>query len=153
ERLGSRVARADAHALPVPGASVDAAYLVWVLHLVADPTAVVAECARALGPEGRLLVVAGHPRTERAEDMIEFNHALDTLRESRPDTADAIVEWAAAAGLAPVEHREVAERHRQDPAGYADILEKRVFSFMWDLDDRTWNETVQPVIDGLRALP
>ena len=31
ERLGSRVARADAHALPVPTASVDGAYLVWVL--------------------------------------------------------------------------------------------------------------------------
>jgi len=153
ERLGSRVSRADAQALPVPAASLDAAYLVWVLHLVADPRAVVAECARVLRPDGRLLVVAGHPRTERAEDMTDYNKALDALRKSRPDTADAIVEWSSAAGLERVAYRELVETFHQSPADYADVLEKRSFSFIWDLDDRTWSDVVQPVIDGLRALP
>jgi len=153
ERLGSRVARGDAHALPVPGGSVDAAYLVWVLHLVADPADVVAECARVLRRGGRLLVVAGHPRTERAEDMTAYNNALDALRSGRRDTAEAIAQWAAAVGLQQVAYRELEDTFHQAPAEYADVLEKRTFSFIWDLDDHTWDEVVQPVIDGLRALP
>lgn len=153
ERLGSRVAQADAHALPVPTEAVDAAYLVWVLHLVAEPRAVMAECARVLRPHGRLIAVAGHPRVERAGDMTEHNNALDTLRKSRRDTAEAIVGWATAAGLERVASSELEETFHQTPAGYADVLEKRTFSFIWDLDDGTWNEVVQPVIDSLRALP
>jgi ubiquinone/menaquinone biosynthesis C-methylase UbiE len=153
ERLGSLVGRADGHALPLPAASVDAAYLVWVLHLVADPAAVVAECARVLAPGGRLLIVAGHPRSDRAEDMTAYYNALDRLRKNRPDTVDAITEWATAAGLRHFAYRELEETSQSSPADYVDVLEKRTFSFTWDLDDRTWNEIVQPVIDGLRALP
>ena len=153
DRLGSRVARADGHALPMPAASIDATYLVWVLHLVAEPTVVVAECARALAPGGRLLVVAGHPRIERAEDMTPHHNALNALRKSRRDTAEAIAQWATAAGLERVVYRELEETFHQAPAEYADVLETRTFSFVWDLDDRTWNEVVQPVIEGLRALP
>jgi ubiquinone/menaquinone biosynthesis C-methylase UbiE len=153
DRLGSRVARADAHALPLPAASVDAAYLVWVLHLVADPATVLAECERVLRPGARLAIVAGHPRTEDAEDMTGYNNALNTLRKGRRDTADAIREWASASGLTSVAYRELVETHLSAPSEYAEVLEKRTFSFIWDLDDRTWNDVVQPVIDGLRALP
>jgi ubiquinone/menaquinone biosynthesis C-methylase UbiE len=152
-RLGSRIARADAHDLPVPTASVDGAYLVWVLHLVADPPAVIAECARALRPGSRLVVVAGHPRTDDAGDMTEYSLRLDSLRKGRPDTAEAIVEWARTAGLEHLVHKELVETHASAPVEFADVIDKRSFSWIWDLDDKTWNESVQPVIDGLRALP
>jgi ubiquinone/menaquinone biosynthesis C-methylase UbiE len=104
DRIGSRVARADAHTLPVPPTSVDAAYLVWVLHLVADPPAVIAECARVLRPAGRLVAVAGRVRAEYG-DMQAHQDALDTLRNNRPDTAEATSEWAMAAGLRRVARR------------------------------------------------
>jgi ubiquinone/menaquinone biosynthesis C-methylase UbiE len=151
ERLGSRVVRGDAHVLPFHTAAIPAAYLVWVLHLVADPAAVIAECARVLEPSGRLAITAGRPRTE-AGDMTEFDAMLDTLRDKRTDTRDAMVEWATDAGLALVEAREVVESFRQKPADYADAIEMRTFSFIWDLDDETWATVVQPAIDGLRAL-
>jgi SAM-dependent methyltransferase len=152
-RLGSRIARADAQALPLPTAALDGAYLVWVLHLVADPAVVVAECARVLRPGARLAVIAGHPRTSDAEDMTEYNNALNVLREDRRDSAEAILGWAAAAGLTRIVVRELEETHPSSPAEYAGVLEKRTFSFIWDLDERRWNEIVQPIIDGLRALP
>jgi hypothetical protein len=56
-------------------------------------------------------------------------------------------------GLESVARRELVESHPSCPVEYADVLEQRTFSFIWDLDDRTWNDVVQPVIDGLRALP
>jgi len=151
-RIGSRIARADAHNLPVPTSSVDAAYLVWVLHLVAEPADVIAECARVLRPSGRIVVLTGRPRTQ-AEDMGEFEAVLDGLRETRRDTGDAVVQWATAAGLDVVTRRELKTEHWASPVEYADVVEQRTFSFLWDLDDRTWVEVVQPAIDGLRSLP
>jgi ubiquinone/menaquinone biosynthesis C-methylase UbiE len=151
-RLGSRVARADGHTLPVPSATVDAAYLVWVLHLVADPPSVIAECARVLRGGGALVAVAGRVHADYA-DMTAHNDALDTLRNDRPDTAEAVAEWATAAGLHTIAHRELNESHEATPAQFADVLERRVFSFLWDVDDQTWSDVVQPAIDGLRALP
>jgi ubiquinone/menaquinone biosynthesis C-methylase UbiE len=151
-RMGSRVARADAHFLPVPTASVDAAYLVWVLHLVAEPADVLADCARVLRASGRLVVLTGRPRTE-AEDMGGYEAVLDGLRETRRDTGDAVSEWASTAGLDVVIRREMVDEHPASPAEYADVVEQRTFSFLWDLDDETWGNVVQPVIDGLRALP
>lgn len=152
DRIGPHVARADAHALPVPATAVDAAYIVWVLHLVADPAAVVAECARVLRPSGRLVVAAGRVRA-KSGDMTAYSDALDALRNDRPDTAEATTDWAGAAGLRVVARRELDENHEATPAQFADVIEQRVFSFVWDLDDQTWAEVVQPVINGLRALP
>jgi len=151
-RLGSRIARADAHDLPVPASAVDAAYLVWVLHLVAEPAEVFAECARVVRPSGRLVVLTGRPRIE-AEDMSEFEAVLDGLRETRRDTGDAVAQWGTAAGLDLVTRREMMDEHPASPAEYADVIEHRTFSFLWDLDDETWATVVQPAIDGLRALP
>src|SRR5438270_11795507 len=85
--------------------------------------------------------------------MTDHNQALDDLRKNRPDTAKATTEWAAAADLERIVHRELEEVFQQRPVDLADALEKRTFSFLWDLDDRTWARVVQPTIDGLRSLP
>ncbi|HEV3354277.1 MAG TPA: methyltransferase domain-containing protein [Acidimicrobiales bacterium] len=151
-RLGSRVARADAHQLPIPTSAIDAAYLVWVLHLVAEPAEVLAECARVLRPSGRVAVITGRPRTE-AEDMTEQQAALDALRKTRRDTTDAVTEWGTAAGFEVVTRQEIEAEHWASPAEYADVIEQRTFSFVWDLDEATWASAVQPAIDSLRALP
>jgi SAM-dependent methyltransferase len=151
-RVGSRVARADAHGLPIPTSSVDAVYVVWVLHLVAEPADVLAECARVLRPSGRMVILTGRPRTE-AEDMGGYEAVLDGLREARRDTGDAVTEWGAAAGLKVVTRREMVEEHPASPAEYADVIEQHTYSFLWDLDEEIWASVVQPAIDGLRALP
>jgi len=151
-RIGSRVVRADAHSLPLMTSAVDSAYLVWVLHLVAEPAEVLAECARVLRPSGRIVVVTGRPRTQ-AEDMTEYEEVLDGLRRTRRDTGDAVTQWGTTAGLELVTRRELEAEHWQAPADLADVIEKRTFSFVWDLDEGTWTNVVQPAIDGLRSLP
>ncbi|MBV9283391.1 MAG: methyltransferase type 11, partial [Acidimicrobiia bacterium] len=75
------------------------------------------------------------------------------IRTDRPDNAEAVAAWAHAAGLERLAYKELVETHSSTPADFADVIEKRSFSWIWDLDEQTWNEVVQPVIDGLRALP
>jgi len=153
-RVGDRVARANAQALPVAGDSVPAAYVVWVLHVVAEPQAVVAECARALQRGGRLVVNAGRPRSETG-DMTPFDAQLAPLREARlnDDRAESVCRWAAAAGLVLAAHAERVGEFELSPAQLARNIERRSFSYTLDLDDATWAAQIQPVIDGLRALP
>lgn len=153
-RVGTRVACADAQALPVAGRSVPAAYAVWVLHLVGDPQAVVAEVARVLRPGGRLVVNGGRPRNESG-DMDPFDAQLARFREGRlnDDRPDNVRSWAEAAGLALADRAERVAEFELSPAEFANNVEQRVFSYTWDLDDATWQAHVQPIVDGLRVLP
>jgi len=57
ERLAGRVARADAAALPFADGSLAGVYAVWVFHVVGDPGGLLASCARALRPGGRVVAV------------------------------------------------------------------------------------------------
>jgi ArsR family transcriptional regulator len=59
--------------LPIDDASLDAAVLSLVLHLVVDPPAVLAEAARALRPGGRLLIIDMLPH-EREEYRSAMGH-------------------------------------------------------------------------------
>ncbi|TVP47550.1 MAG: methyltransferase domain-containing protein [Gemmatimonadales bacterium] len=61
----------DLESLPLDDGHLDAAFLVLVLHLVADPRAVLAEAARVLAPGGRLVVsdMRSHDREQYRADM------------------------------------------------------------------------------------
>ena len=98
-RLGSRVAVADAHRLPVRDRAVGAAYAVWVLHLVGDVGRVLREAARVLVPPGRLFVVPGE---SKHGDLTELDVVLRRLSRAvwrRPDAPDRVIALAADAGL------------------------------------------------------
>jgi hypothetical protein len=41
----------------------------------------------------------------------------------------------------------------QAPAEVADLLEQRVWSWLWSIDDTRWQESVVPAIATLRAMP
>lgn len=64
------VRQADMRHLPQPNATVDTIVLHQVLHFAAEPQVALAECARVLAPNGRLLVVdyAPHGREELREE-------------------------------------------------------------------------------------
>jgi ubiquinone/menaquinone biosynthesis C-methylase UbiE len=88
------IRQADMYQLPLPSASFDAVVIHQVLHYAERPAAVIAEAARVLRPEGRLVIVDFAP------------HALEFLRSEhahrRLGFADAeVAAWCAGAGLEP----------------------------------------------------
>jgi ArsR family transcriptional regulator len=62
---------ADMYRLPLADASFDVAVLQMVLHYAEDPAGAVAEAARVLRPDGRLIVIdlAAHGRTDLAAKL------------------------------------------------------------------------------------
>ena len=84
----------DIFATQLPAACADLVVVHQVLHYLADPAAAVAEAARLVAPDGRLLIVDFAP------------HGLEFLREAhqhrRLGLSDAEMDrWLAAAGLGP----------------------------------------------------
>jgi ubiquinone/menaquinone biosynthesis C-methylase UbiE len=84
----------DIYQLPLPGASFDAAIFHQVLHYADRPSLAIAEAARMLRPQGRLVIVDFAP------------HALEFLRREQAHRhlgfADAeITQWCREAGLVP----------------------------------------------------
>jgi len=83
----------DATALPVKSASVDVVSVIWLLHLLPDPQAVVAQVARVLRPGGVWLTTvdkasAHHRRRTGATDArhliaaLAARHALEPVGET-----------------------------------------------------------------------
>lgn len=152
-RLGSRVALGDALRLPVATGSIRGAYAVWVLHLVADVRAVLAEVRRVLAPGGVFLVVPSVP-IERRTDVHRLTRELSDRLHPPQDRPDRLVRLAADVGLVGA-GEESFDTHVQEisPIDAADQIERRVFSALWDVDEATWHTEVEPVIDKIRELP
>ncbi len=151
-RLPGTLVRASAQQLPFAAASFDAVIAVHVLHLVGDMQAALAEAARVLRPGGRVVTV--HGEREHPED--ELGRATRGLRGlgDRPDSRAAVAAAAAPAGLRLVaQHASLPQIGRHSPAELADLIRRRSWSSLWDLDEPTWRERVEPVLDALSALP
>jgi ubiquinone/menaquinone biosynthesis C-methylase UbiE len=153
ERLGARVAVADGYRLPVAGGALANVVVVWVLQLVPDVAAFVAELARVVRPGGRLVVVPAHRRWADDEmgDIVDgvFGH----LRPAQ-DTPEQIGAAAAAAGLRLAARAETETHHtHESPEDMARLIERRELSALWDLSDATWAAVVEPALAALRALP
>jgi ubiquinone/menaquinone biosynthesis C-methylase UbiE len=155
DRLGSTVVRADALALPVASGSMDNVLFVAALHAIGDVSAAVAEATRVLRPGGRLLAVHGMPlRDSPADEVVRAVAPLTGLRDFRPDTEAALDEAAAAASLTPVGTASVASATMaHSPNAVADGIEQRLWSYLWTVDQSTWDTVVAPVVAALRALP
>ena len=101
ERAGLKhcsVRQGDIYELPVPKDSFDVVIVHQVLHFLDDGARAIAEAARTLRPQGRLLVVDFAP------------HDLEFLREDHAHlrlgfTAETVSQWMSAAGLNVALHR------------------------------------------------
>lgn len=91
----------DIAALPLADASADTVIVHQVLHYVQAPAEAIAEAARVLAPDGRLLIVdfAAHEREELREREGHARLGFDDAQ---------IAGWLAAAGLAPASTAELA---------------------------------------------
>jgi ubiquinone/menaquinone biosynthesis C-methylase UbiE len=156
-RLGPVVAVADAAQLPVADARIQQAVSVWLLHLVADQAVVLAEVARALGPGGRYLVVPtqgrGCPQDEIERRLFDMRDQLDPTGGWR-DQERQVLDAAQVAGFTVVDQRHASLGEvPQSPAGIADDIEAKTWSYLWDLTDAQWRTVVAPTVAVLRALP
>jgi ubiquinone/menaquinone biosynthesis C-methylase UbiE len=101
ERAGLKhcsVRQGDIYELPVPKDSFDVVLIHQVLHFLDDGARAIAEAARTLRPQGRLLVVDFAP------------HDLEFLREEHAHlrlgfAPDTVEQWMKAAGLDVAMHR------------------------------------------------
>jgi len=84
--------------LPIEDGSVDLAFLVLVLHHLADPAGAVAEASRVLRPGGRLVIVDMTPHEHREYRELMGHQTLGF-------DAETIGGWLTAAGLAPLPYR------------------------------------------------
>jgi SAM-dependent methyltransferase len=153
ERLGNRVACADAHRLPVATGSVSDVVTVWVLHVVAEPERVVHEIARVLRPGGRWCSVSSDA-TSGTTDLDRVLHDFNRDTGRYRDAPDQVRDWCDAAGLGIVHegHTETI-RFEQSPLEAVAHIETRTMSSLWDLDEAAWVERVEPHLERLRALP
>jgi ubiquinone/menaquinone biosynthesis C-methylase UbiE len=151
-RLGSRVAVGDARRLPVRAGCVDNALFVVALHVIVDMAAAFAEATRVVRPGGRVVTVTAAGRRGRHD---EFGSLLAGLPgRDRPDTPDAVLTAATAAGLRPVHGDEVTVRSfAETPNQLAQTIENRVWSNLWNVDGAVWATTVDPIVQRLRDLP
>ncbi|WP_441249406.1 class I SAM-dependent methyltransferase [Kitasatospora sp. McL0602] len=104
-RLPGRIQLADATRLPLADASVDAAVLIWLLHLLDGPTAQAAfiEAARILRPGGALVTTVDKndaafvPDSDVADLIVPVRAACT---EPRADALPVLTELATRLGLA-----------------------------------------------------
>jgi ubiquinone/menaquinone biosynthesis C-methylase UbiE len=156
-RLGPVVAVADAAQLPVADATIQQAVSVWLLHLVADRAAVLAEVARALRPGGRYLVCTAWgrvpPKDEVERLLFDMRDQLDPTGGWRDDERQ-LLDAAPLAGFTVVDQRLASLGEvSQSPAEVADKIEAKAWSYLWDLTDAQWRMVVAPTVAALRALP
>lgn len=152
-RLPGRVAVADAHRLPVRTGTVGGVCAVHVLHVVAQPSAVLEETARILRPRGRLVVVGTgdrEPDDDAGRLLAELQHRLIG---PRADRAERVIAAAETAGLALLDLQSLQQTVATTPSELAHHLENRMWSWTWNVDAATWDAFVEPVVAALRALP
>ena len=108
----------DAHALPLPDASVDAAFAHMVLHSLEEPERAVREMARIVRPGGRVVLV----------DFLEHEHGW-----MRPELGllwlgfdpDRVAEWLERAGFIDVRiQREAPDAKRDLPASFVAVADR-----------------------------
>ena len=93
-RLPGHVAAADAARLPIADRRCDAVTAIWMLHLVPDSDAVLAEVARVLRPDGVFITTTEKPESSRLADGLP---RADTRSQ---DALPVLIARAAAHGLA-----------------------------------------------------
>jgi len=152
QRLGPRVAVADVDRLPLADRSVDTALFVWVLQLVADPVATLGEAARTLRAGGRIVALPAGADYDPDDEMAPIIDRLAPLRARRGRQVDlASIEIP---GLDLVHHGHTAwDEFEQSPSEEIDNIDHRRYSSLFDVDDATWSDVVEPVLADLRALP
>jgi SAM-dependent methyltransferase len=149
DRIGGAVVRIDGVRFPLADASVEGAFCVWVLQLVADRATFLDEIARVMAPGGRFAAILGTPIVHDEIEAI-LRPMQDVLRNDAPIVTDVLFH----PGFELIHDGfTAAQPFEQSPAETADLIATRTWSTLWDVDDATWGAVVEPTIAALRSLP
>jgi SAM-dependent methyltransferase len=152
-RLPGRLAVADALRLPVGDGALAGAYLIHVLHLVADVPATLAEVHRVLRPGGVLAASAGPTEVPDGDVHTEMEAVRAELGGAvRQVDEGMLLDAAAAAGFTPAGRHDFTGRGIS-PRDAADLLEARSMSWTWAVPDDVWAARIPAVVARIRALP
>ncbi|MFJ2633420.1 class I SAM-dependent methyltransferase [Streptomyces sp. NPDC093221] len=149
ERLGASVVLGNCHRLPFSDASLDAVSAVWLLHLLPDAPAVVAECARVLRPGGVFVTTvdkdSGHDMNSDVDELL----APYRVRKAY-DAAPRILAVASEHGLRRAgEARFTGHGQGRSPERTAGDLERGYYASALALDD----EQAGALVRRLALLP
>lgn len=152
DRIGNRVATSDVDELPLADDSVDTAFIVWVLQLVPDPIATLAEAARVVRPGGRVITILSDGEYDPSDEIAPIFDGLADLRAARMGRDELAA--AEVHGLV-LDHQGFTEwdEFPSSVSEQIDGIEHRIYSSMFDVDDATWVAVVEPVLARLRSLP
>lgn len=126
-RVPGGVVCGDATRLPLAPGSVDAVVIVWLLHLLDAPAAVLAEAARVLRPGGVLITTVDKNDAYFAEDSDVARITADLRRRYAPqvpDRASWVLDRAAGHGLRLVgESVFPGTGQGRSPRGWREVIE------------------------------
>jgi hypothetical protein len=118
-----------------------------------DLTTTLAEAFRVLRPGGRLVAVHAVPELSD-DDLAQATQPLRAFRSERPDSPAALRTAADGAGFRCLAQHPARPRITQhSPLDVAELIRRRVWSFLWHLTDAEWRTQVEPVLATLRDLP
>ncbi|WP_431954255.1 class I SAM-dependent methyltransferase [Actinacidiphila sp. bgisy167] len=100
DRVGPGIVQGDVRRLPFATASLDAVTAVWVLHLLPDAPAVIAECARVLRPGGVFVTTVDKDAGHDVGSDVDALLAPFRTREAH-DAEGRVLRQAASHGLRP----------------------------------------------------
>lgn len=129
------VAEADAHHLPFVSDAFDYAYIVHVLHLVAEPLRVLDELRRVIKPQGMLLHMHNRMRHDNEMKII-----ADIWNKHKPQRRTG-VDWFEGddfvrdAGWQNVTQHVYTYESHTTPRQFIEGIEKRRWSNTWSADE------------------
>lgn len=142
EKAGGRIpfplVLADATRVPFADDAFGGAYLRWVLHLILDWRAVVAQVARVVAPGGVFLVNLGAYGGERYEIKERFAELTGSTLDPvglKWDDFDVLDEAMSSLGARPRELTPVREGGSEPLAEFLEGIEENRYSWTWNLPD------------------
>jgi len=152
DRIGPKVAAADVDQLPLADNSVDTTIFVWVLQLVADPTRTLLEAARVTRPGGRVITILSVADDHPDDEIARITRGLRPLRRVTRGRDPILAEAPTALRIV---HDDFTRWTEFDDSALqqADMIERREYSSLFDVDETTWRSVVEPVVAELRAFP
>ncbi len=143
-RIGPALVLGDCRRLPFADGSLDAVCAVWLLHLLPDAAAVVAECARVLRPGGVFVTTVDKDAGHDLDDS-DVSELLAPFRVPRAhDTADRVLAVGAEHGLRRVgEARFTGHGQGRSPARTADAVRRGYYASALDLGQGQAGELIR----------